>query len=154
MAAPALDLEAIRRRLPHRYPFLLLDRVLELDARHVIAVKNVTANEPYFAGHFPGVAIMPAVLILEGMAQAVGLMHQESYPSGLGYLVGIDEARVRRMVVPGDRLTYAAEVERARGRLCRARARASVDGESVAEAVIQVMADDGQRHAAQAGPTA
>lgn len=140
-ASVSLDLEAIRKRLPHRYPFLLLDRVLELDARHVVAVKNVTANEPFFAGHFPDKAIMPAVLIFEGMAQAVGLMHQETYPSGLGYLVGIDGARVRRMVVPGDQLVFSAQVERARGRLCRARARASVDGQPVAEATIQVMAD-------------
>lgn len=143
MTTPAkLDVEAIRKRLPHRFPFLLIDRVLDIDATHIVALKNVTINEPFFAGHFPQKPIMPAVLILEGMAQAVGLMHQETYPSGLGFLVGVDGARIRRMVVPGDQLRFEATLQRQRQRLCRATARATVGDELVAEAVIQLIADE------------
>lgn len=140
-----LDVEAIQKRLPHRYPFLLIDRVLELNAQHAVALKNVTANEEFFAGHFPGKPIMPAVLILEGMAQTVGLMHQESYPSGLGYLVGVDEARIRRQVVPGDQLRFEVEMVRQKQKLCKAKARATVEGELVAEALISLVAEDAAR---------
>ena len=143
MTIPAkLNVDAIRKRLPHRYPFLLIDRVLEIDPGHILALKNVTINEPFFAGHFPQKPIMPAVLILEGMAQAVGLMHQETYPAGLGFLVGVDGARIRRMVMPGDQLMFEATLQRQRQRLCKASARATVGDELVAEAIIQLISDD------------
>jgi len=137
-----LDIEAIQKRLPHRYPFLLIDRVLELNAQHAVALKNVTANEEFFVGHFPGKPIMPAVLIIEGMAQTAGLMHQESYPSSLGYLVGVDEARIRRQVVPGDQLRFEVELVRQKQKLCKAKAKATVGGELVAEALISLVAED------------
>lgn len=132
----ALELEAIRQRLPHRYPFLLVDRVLELEEARIRALKNVTVNEPCFQGHFPQRAVMPGVLLLEGMAQAAGLLHLHRYPGGIGYLVGVDQARFKRQVVPGDQLIYEAEIVRQRARYCRARARATVAGELVAEALI------------------
>jgi len=142
MTAKTLDVEAIQKRLPHRFPFLLIDRVLDISITNIHAIKNVTINEPFFQGHFPVKPVMPGVLVLEALAQAVGLMHQEKYPTGLGYLVGIDEARIRRPVVPGDQLTLKAEVVRQRQKLCKAKAQASVDGQLVAEAVISLISDD------------
>lgn len=144
MNAKMLDVEAIQKRLPHRYPFLLVDRVLDISATHVKAIKNVSINEPFFAGHFPQKPVMPGVLILEGMAQAVGLLHQESYPTGLGYLVGVDNARIRQPVVPGDQLLFEAEVVRQRPKLCKAKAKATVNGELIAEATISLISDDTQ----------
>jgi 3-hydroxyacyl-[acyl-carrier-protein] dehydratase len=137
-----MDIDKIRERLPHRFPFLLLDKVTEISKEHIRAVKNVTVNEPFFQGHFPEKPVMPGVLIIESMAQAVGLMHQETYPSGLGFLVGIDGARIRRQVTPGDQLILEAEVVRQRPRLCKAQAKAIVDGEVVAEAVISLISDE------------
>jgi len=137
-----MDIDVIRQRLPHRYPFLLVDRVLEISKTHIRALKNVSVNEPFFQGHFPGKPIMPAVLIIESMAQAVGLMHQETHPTGLGYLVGVDNARIRRQVAPGDQLVLEAELLRQRQRLCKAQAKATVGGELVAEAVISLISDE------------
>ncbi len=143
MPAHALDLEAIRRRLPHRYPFLLVDRVLELDGTYVRALKNVTANEPFFPGHFPGRFVMPGVLILEGMAQAAGVLHLQAYPEDVGYLVGVESARFKRMVVPGDQLVYEGELQRQRPSYCKVAMRASVDGSLAAEAVIALATEGG-----------
>lgn len=124
--------------LPHRYPFLLVDRVLEWGDGRVRALKNVTHNEPFFVGHFPGRPIMPGVLILEGMAQTVGLLVGREQPGQSGYLVGVDRARFRRPVQPGDQIVYEAELERSREGFYRARVQASVDGQNVAEAVLSV----------------
>jgi 3-hydroxyacyl-[acyl-carrier-protein] dehydratase len=137
-----MDIDTIRQRLPHRYPFLLIDKVTEISKEHIRALKNVTVNEPFFQGHFPEKPVMPGVLMIESMAQAVGLLHQETYPSGLGFLVGVDEARIRRQVVPGDQLILEAEIVRQRPRLCKAQAKATVNGEVVAEAVISLISDD------------
>lgn len=137
------DVQAIQQRLPHRHPFLLVDRVLAIDDERIRALKNVTINEEFFVGHFPGKPIMPAVLILEGMAQAVGLLHQQTHPSQIGYLVGVDKARFRRQVSPGDQLIYEGELIRQRQALCQAQVKATVDGLLTAEATISLIADDG-----------
>lgn len=133
------DIEAIKEILPHRYPFLLVDRVLEMNATHVRALKNVTINEPYFTGHFPQEAVMPGVLILEGLAQAAGLLVSQGRAQLIGYLVGVDKARFRRKVVPGDQLLYEVTITRERSGYYQIEAKASVDGELAAEAVISVV---------------
>ena len=132
----AADIMAI---LPHRYPFLLIDRVIEIvPGERVVALRNVTANEPQFTGHFPDRPIMPGVLLVESLAQA-GVVAVLSYPQNRGKLVlfaGIDECRFRRVVVPGDTLRLEVTVEKL-GRVSgRARAVATVDGEVAAEAVL------------------
>lgn len=130
--------DEIRRILPHRHPFLLVDRVLEWGERRVRALKNVTNTEPFFVGHFPQRPIMPGVLILEGMAQTVGLLVSQENPGQSGYLVGVDRARFRRPVQPGDQLIYEAELRRGRAGFYRAWARATVAGTVVAEALLSV----------------
>jgi 3-hydroxyacyl-[acyl-carrier-protein] dehydratase len=138
---PPLPWEAaqIMRILPHRYPFLLIDRVLELEqGKRVVAVKNITANEPQFTGHFPGRPIMPGVLMVEAMAQA-GAVAVLSLPENRGKLAlfaGIDECRFRRTVLPGDTLLIKVEVEKLQRLFGRARVSASVDGEIAVEAVL------------------
>jgi 3-hydroxyacyl-[acyl-carrier-protein] dehydratase len=142
--APAelsLPLEAagIMRILPHRYPFLLIDRVIELEpGRRVVAIKNVTANEPQFTGHFPGRPIMPGVLMVEALAQAgsVAVLSLPEYHGKLALFAGIDDCRFRRTVLPGDQLMLKVELEKLRGMFGRARAVASVDGEIAVEATI------------------
>jgi len=130
-------------RLPHRYPFLMVDRVLErTPGQSVHAIKNVTVNEPFFEGHFPGHPIMPGVLILEAMAQAAGLALDDREGTPLGVLTGVDKARLRGMVTPGDQLHLHARLARQRGRLVRADARAEVGGRLVAEAEISFMVVD------------
>jgi 3-hydroxyacyl-[acyl-carrier-protein] dehydratase len=136
--------EEILRILPHRYPFLLVDRVLEWGSTRVRALKNVTHNEPFFAGHFPGRPIMPGVLILEGLAQTVGLLVSQEHPGKRGYLVGIDRARFRRPVLPGDTLIYEVELERSKAGFYRARAQATVEGTVVAEALLSVAVTKGE----------
>ncbi len=136
----AIDIRGILDRLPHRYPFLLVDRVVELTpAKRIVAIKNVSINEPFFPGHFPGAPVMPGVLIVEAMAQAGAvLLLQEvaDRASKLVYFTGIDEARFRRAVTPGDRLLLTVEVLKLRSRACKMRGVAEVDGEIAAEAII------------------
>ena len=128
------------RSIPHRYPFLLVDRVVELSpGERIVALKNVTINEPFFQGHFPGAPIMPGVLIIEAMAQtgAVLLLHDmQGRESKLVYFTGIDHARFRRTVVPGDQIRFTLEVVKLRSRSCKMRGRAEVDGQLAAEAEI------------------
>jgi beta-hydroxyacyl-ACP dehydratase FabZ len=135
-----MDIRGIVRNLPHRYPFLLIDRVLELEPRkRVVALKNVTYNEPFFPGHFPGEPIMPGVLIIEAMAQAgaVLLLHDMAdRDEKLVYFTGIDKARFRRTVVPGDQLRLTVEVLKLRTTTCKLRGIAEVDGKKCAEAEI------------------
>jgi len=132
-----MDIGFILSSLPHRYPFLLVDRVLEIESRRrIVAIKNVTFNEPFFAGHFPGAPIMPGVLILEAMAQAGAVLLLHDVPerdTKLVYFTGVDGARFRRTVVPGDQLRMTIEVIQLRARACRLRASASVDGQLAAE---------------------
>jgi beta-hydroxyacyl-ACP dehydratase FabZ len=135
-----VDIEGIFNCLPHRYPFLLLDRVLEMDSKKkVVAIKNVTFNEWFFEGHFPGAPVMPGVLIIEAMAQAgaVLILHEmDDRESKLVYFTGIDRARFRRPVVPGDQLRFTLEVLKLRARTCKMKGIAEVDGELAAEAEI------------------
>jgi 3-hydroxyacyl-[acyl-carrier-protein] dehydratase len=141
---PALPLEAadIMRIIPHRYPFLLLDRVIELEpGKRVVGIKAVTANEPQFTGHFPGRPIMPGVLMVEALAQtaAVAVMTLDEYRGKLGLFAGIDDCRFRRMVLPGDTLVLKVEVEKLRGMFGRVRGVASVDGEIAVEATLSII---------------
>ncbi len=130
----------IERLLPHRYPFLLLDRIVEFEPRkRIVAIKNVTANEPFFQGHFPGFPIMPGVLVLEALAQAGALMilHEDAAPGErLIYFTGVDGCRFRAPVVPGDQLRLEVEVLRFRSTAGRMQGRALVEGRLAAEATL------------------
>ncbi|HJZ12582.1 MAG TPA: 3-hydroxyacyl-ACP dehydratase FabZ [Acidobacteriota bacterium] len=134
----SLDINAILRALPHRYPFLLVDRVLEFEKeKRIVGIKNVTYNEPFFLGHFPGRPIMPGVLIIEAMAQLGGvllLQDHELKENGLVYLVGIDNAKFRKTVIPGDQLRLVVDVLRYKFTICKMRGEAYVDQTLVAEA--------------------
>ena len=134
----ALDINAILKALPHRYPFLLVDRVLEFEKeKRIVGIKNVTYNEPFFAGHFPGRPIMPGVLIIEAMAQLGGvllLQDHELKDRGLVYLVGIDNAKFRKTVIPGDQLRLVVDVLRYKQTVCKMRGEAFVNEALVAEA--------------------
>jgi beta-hydroxyacyl-ACP dehydratase FabZ len=135
-----LQIRDIMDRIPHRYPFLLVDRVIELvPGQRIVAIKNVTMNEPFFQGHFPGAPVMPGVLIIEALAQAGAVLLLSDIPdraSKLVYFTGIDDARFRRPVVPGDQIRLSMEVLKLRSRTCKMRGTAMVDGELVAEAEI------------------
>ena len=132
-----IDIQEILDILPHRYPFLLVDRVLELEAERILALKNVTFNEPHFTGHFPGVPVMPGVLIIEALAQAGGVMMLRDIPDRHGkllYFAGIDNCRFRRPVVPGDQLLLEVTVSKRRQRFAVLHGVARVGGEVAAEA--------------------
>jgi 3-hydroxyacyl-[acyl-carrier-protein] dehydratase len=137
-----LDIQHILRKLPHRYPFILVDRVLEIEHHvRIKALKNVTINEPFFQGHFPARPVMPGVLMLEALAQAAALLSFESLGSEPGddtvvYFAGIDEARFKRPVGPGDQLILEAAIERQKAGIFRYKTRATVDGQLAAEAVL------------------
>ncbi|MAL03030.1 MAG: 3-hydroxyacyl-[acyl-carrier-protein] dehydratase FabZ [Arenimonas sp.] len=138
-----VDVGCILHLLPHRYPFLLVDRVVELDPhKRIRALKNVTFNEPYFQGHFPGRPVMPGVLVIEAMAQAGGLLTQLSLPRDaigegkLFYLVKVDNARFNRMVVPGDQLDIEVVLKRTIRNMALYECSARVDGQVVASAEI------------------
>jgi 3-hydroxyacyl-[acyl-carrier-protein] dehydratase len=140
----ALPMEAaeIMEILPHRYPFLMVDRVIELEPGiRAVAIKQITANEPQFTGHFPGRPIMPGVLMVEAMAQAAGIavLTLPDYRGKIGLFAGIDECRFKRLVAPGDTLRLEVSVEKLRGMFGRVRAVASVDGEVAVEAVLSII---------------
>jgi len=133
-----MDIEALKRRLPLGYPYLLIDRVLERGEEEVVTQKCVTINEPYFQGHFrpPYPSVMPGTMILEGMAQTAGLLLPEGE---LAMLAAVERARFHRPVVPGDRITFRARLLRRRAAVLRVQVRAEVEGKLVAEAVITLM---------------
>ena len=134
-----MDINAIMEILPHRHPFLLVDRVTALDETGITAFKNVTVNEPFFPGHFPGTPIMPGVLILEGMAQAgciYASVHGLLPEGGIFLFAGVDKARFRRIVHPGDRLTYRLTPLKHKARVVKMAAQSFVDDQLVTEAVL------------------
>jgi 3-hydroxyacyl-[acyl-carrier-protein] dehydratase len=142
MKVPVLDIHKILKKLPHRYPILLVDRVLEIEKGvRIKALKNVTINEPFFAGHFPARPVMPGVLMLEALAQTAALLSFESMDTEPGddtvvYFVGIDGARFKRPVEPGDQLILEASIERVKSGIYKYKTRASVDGETAVEAEL------------------
>jgi 3-hydroxyacyl-[acyl-carrier-protein] dehydratase len=141
----ALDIDAIREILPHRYPFLLVDRIEELETERVVGIKNVTVNEPFFAGHFPDYPVMPGVLIIEAMAQVAGVLVLSGIPdrkNKLVLLAGVDGAKFRKPVRPGDQLRMEMKVLRSRATMAKVSGVATVDGVVVAEAeILCVLAD-------------
>ena len=147
----ALDLQQIKIYLPQRYPFLMIDRVLEhTPGGELVAIKNVSCNEPFFQGHFPGRPVMPGVLIIEAMAQAAGVLAfrtagVEPTENSTFYFVGIDKARFRAPVVPGDQLVLKARFERRIRTIWRFHTEASVDGKVVASAQMMVAPEGGRQ---------
>lgn len=144
---PQFDISKVMEYLPHRYPFLMIDRVVESEAnKYLLALKNVTVNEPFFQGHFPGQPVMPGVLILEAMAQATGLLAFSSMDDGheskLYMLVGIDKVRFRGQVVPGDQLMLDVRLKRTMRGIGMFECKALVDGTLVAEAEMMCSAQD------------
>lgn len=141
-----MNIEKITSLLPHRYPFLMIDRVTECEpGKHLKGYKNVSINEPFFQGHFPGKPVMPGVLIIEALAQATGLLAFESSETPEGaiyYLVGVDKARFKQPVVPGDRVDLEVEVIKNRRDIWVFATQAKVDGKVVASAEIMCTARD------------
>jgi len=140
-----IDVRQIMKVLPHRYPFLLVDRVVEVEEKRIRAIKNVTFNEPFFNGHFPGQPVMPGVLVVEALAQAGGYLlfsQVEDREGKLIYFSGIDNCRFRKPVVPGDQLIFEVEVVAVRRTFAKIHGRALVDGEVVCEAdLMSVMVE-------------
>ena len=134
-----LDIQAIRDILPHRYPFLLVDRIVEMDEQRIVGIKNVTVNEPFFMGHFPDFPVMPGVLIVESMAQVAGVLVLKSIPdrhTKLVLLASVEEAKFRRPVRPGDQLRIEMRMERRKATVVKMKGEATVDGVVVAEATV------------------
>jgi 3-hydroxyacyl-[acyl-carrier-protein] dehydratase len=145
----SFDLERILELLPHRYPFLMVDRIVDIDRDNsAVGIKNVTFNEPHFAGHFPGRPVMPGVLIIEGMAQTAGAICVASMQSArpqLVYFMTIDEAKFRKPVVPGDVVEYHVKKLKQRRNIWRFAGEAKVGGTLVAEAIVSAMMGEAQK---------
>lgn len=138
------DIQEIMSFLPHRYPFILVDRVLEfISGKKVVSLKNVTINEPFFQGHFPGAPIMPGVLIIEAMAQTGGILVYESLPperhGSLIYFMGMNNVKFRKPVVPGDQLIFEVQILKQRSSAVKMSGNATVNGKIVAEAEVMAM---------------
>ncbi len=138
MESKIIDVQGIMKVLPHRYPMLLVDRIVEIEAgKRIVGIKNVTINEPYFQGHFPGHPVMPGVLVVEAMAQTGGMLlmdHVEDPDNKVVYFMSLDKVKFRQPVTPGDQLRLEVEMIQFRGKTCRMRGEAKVDGRVVAEA--------------------
>jgi len=152
------DVQEVLKYLPHRYPFLLVDRIIEFEAdQRIVGLKNVTINEPFFQGHFPGVPIMPGVLILEAMAQVGGFLvfkAAEDREKKLVFFSGVENARFRRPVRPGDQILIEMKVLRIKSRIGKLHGSASVDGQLVAEAEIMFSMVSRDDYRAEQGSTA
>src|SRR5277367_443333 len=136
---PILDIQAIRDILPHRYPMLLVDAILELEEERIVGIKNVTINEPFFAGHFPEFPVMPGVLIIEAMAQVAGVLVLKSIPdrkNKLVLLASVEQAKFRRPVLPGHQLRIEMKVTKRKASVAKMYGQATVDGVLVAEAEL------------------
>lgn len=134
-----MDIQQIKEVLPHRYPFLLVDQVKDIEeGKKVSAIKNVTANEPFFQGHFPDYPVMPGVLILEALAQtgAIAVLGMEENKGKIGFLAGVDKCRFKRQVKPGDQLELTVEIIRMKGPIGKGKGKATVNGETACEAEI------------------
>lgn len=134
-----IDIQEIKDIIPHRYPFLLVDKVLEIEeGKRVVGLKNVTANEPFFQGHFPDYPVMPGVLIVEALAQigAIAVLKMEENKGKLGFLAGVDKCRFKRQVKPGDQLKLEVEIIRMRGAIGKGKGTATVNGEVACQAEI------------------
>ena len=152
-----MDINEIRRILPHRYPFLLVDRIVEMEPERIVGVKSVTANEPFFQGHFPDFPVMPGVLIVEAMAQTAGVLVLKTIPDRekkLVLLVAIENAKFRRPVVPGDQLRLEMAVIRRKASVAKMAGRATVDGVVVAEAEVMCKLADKEENTEQQPATA
>src|SRR6516165_7635044 len=150
----SLDINEIRAILPHRYPFLLVDRIVEMEPERIVGIKQVTLNEPFFQGHFPDFPVMPGVLIVEAMAQAAGVLVLKSMPdraNKLVLLVAIENARFRRPVVPGDTLRMEMKVIKRKASVAKMAGVATVDGQVVAEVEVMCkLADKEEKQAVEA----
>ncbi|MGO9895725.1 MAG: 3-hydroxyacyl-ACP dehydratase FabZ [Bryobacteraceae bacterium] len=153
---PILDINDISAILPHRYPFLLVDRIVELEAERIVGIKNVTRNEPFFQGHFPDFPVMPGVLIVEAMAQTAGVLVLKSIPDRhrkVVLLVAIEHARFRKPVIPGDTLRLEMSVLKRKASVAKMAGVATVDGVVVAEAEVMCKLEDKEDNPAEApGP--
>jgi UDP-3-O-[3-hydroxymyristoyl] N-acetylglucosamine deacetylase/3-hydroxyacyl-[acyl-carrier-protein] dehydratase len=140
----AMAIEEVMKMLPHRYPFLLVDRILKIEGNKIIGVKNVTMNEPHFQGHFPGHPIMPGVLQLEAMAQVAGilLLKRIEAANQIAYFMSAEEVKWRKPVVPGDVLVIEVDLTKIRGKIGKAKGVCKVDGEIVSEASVTFMLRD------------
>lgn len=136
-----MDINEIKEILPHRYPFLLIDKVISMEGNKIVAIKNVTVNENYFQGHFPAEAVMPGVLIIEALAQtgAVAILSKNEFKGKIAYFAGIDKAKFRRKVIPGDILRLEVEITKLRGRTGIGYGIAYVDDKKVCEGELTFM---------------
>jgi UDP-3-O-[3-hydroxymyristoyl] N-acetylglucosamine deacetylase / 3-hydroxyacyl-[acyl-carrier-protein] dehydratase len=139
-----LDTDRLMKILPHRYPFLMVDRIIKIDGTKIVGIKNVTVNEPYFQGHFPGRPIMPGVLQLEAIAQVAGvlMLRQAENFGKLAYFMSADSVRWRKPVRPGDTLVIDVEMTKSRGKIGKAKGTCLVNGEAVSEAEVTFMLVD------------